>query len=126
MDAFALTSRSEGMPLVVLEAWAAGVPVIAARVGGLAEMIDHGRTGLLFPSGDEAALVAGLRILLADTDTQAARQMGAAGQRQAETLFDIRQTAANYHRQYLELLARKANGRLVSLAAPCLTYPGNP
>src|SRR5207302_10208239 len=52
MDVFALTSRSEGMPLSVLEAWAAGVPVVASRVGGLPELVEHGRNGMLFNFGD--------------------------------------------------------------------------
>lgn len=52
MDIFTLTSRSEGMPLSVLEAWAAGVPVVAAHVGGLPELIDHDRTGILVQGDD--------------------------------------------------------------------------
>src|SRR5262249_55707283 len=54
MDVFALTSRSEGMPLAILEAWAAGLPVVASRVGGIPEVVADGRTGLLFPAGDDA------------------------------------------------------------------------
>src|SRR5436853_484770 len=69
LDVFVLTSRSEGLPLVVLEAWAAGVPVVASAVGGLPKVIDPGRTGLLFPSGNEAALAEALVGLL--TDAQA-------------------------------------------------------
>ena len=48
MDVFALTSRSEGMPQSLLEASVCGVPVIASRVGGLPEIIEHDHTGLLF------------------------------------------------------------------------------
>ena len=59
MDIFALTSRLEGMPLVILEAWAAGLPVVASRVGGVPKMLAQGQTGLLFDSGDEAALSRG-------------------------------------------------------------------
>ncbi|HVW38501.1 MAG TPA: glycosyltransferase, partial [Pirellulales bacterium] len=52
MDVMALTSRSEGMPLAVLEAWAAGTPVVATRVGGLPELIADGETGLLVESNN--------------------------------------------------------------------------
>src|SRR5262249_21327275 len=64
MNVFALTSRSEGMPRAVLEAWAAGVPVVASRVGGLPELIADGQTGLLFPPGDENALARALLAIL--------------------------------------------------------------
>ena len=61
MDVFALTSRSEGMPQAVLEASIGELPVVASRVGGLPEVIDHGKTGLLFEPGNEAALLECLR-----------------------------------------------------------------
>jgi len=104
MDVFALTSRSEGMPLVVLEAWAAGLPVVASRVGGLPEMIQHGQNGLLFDTGNQPALLAAFDRLLADKEL--ARKMGHAGQRQVLENSHRRKMAGNYHQQYLELLAR--------------------
>ena len=66
MDVFALTSRLEGLPLAILEAWAAGLPVIASSVGGVPALVDPGRTGLLFPSGDEETLAGLLGELLAN------------------------------------------------------------
>ena len=75
MDSFALASRIEGLPLAILEAWAAGVPVVASRVGGVPALIDHGRTGLLFDPGDEAALARHLGDLL-DDPAQAGRTHG--------------------------------------------------
>ena len=75
MDLFALTSRSEGMPLSVLEAWAAGLPVVASRVGGLPELIEHGQTGLLFAPDDETELARVLGELVAEPG--GAEQIGA-------------------------------------------------
>lgn len=73
-DAFALSSRSEGLPLVVPEAMAAGLPIIATSVGGLPSVVDVGVTGLLVPV-DEAAFGAALATLA--TDRALAKRMGA-------------------------------------------------
>jgi glycosyltransferase involved in cell wall biosynthesis len=104
MDIFALTSRSEGMPLAVLEAWAAGLPVVATAVGGLPELIDDGRTGLLVPPDDEAALAHALLGLI--TAPAAARRMGGAGREQVDSTYSLHRMAETYHRHYLELLTR--------------------
>lgn len=64
-DVFALSSKSEGLPLVVPEAMAAGLPVVATSVGGLPSVVDPGVTGLLVPV-DEAAIGAALAALAAD------------------------------------------------------------
>lgn len=112
LDVFALTSRSEGMPLVVLEAWAAGLPVVASRVGGLPELIDDGRTGLLFEPDDEAALVSALRGLLADDGL--ARRLGAAGFRRVEETYSLRRMAEDYGRLYQALTGRPDSSALVT------------
>ena len=65
-DVFVLPSHSEGSPNALLEAMAAGVPVVAANVGGVPEIIKDGTNGLLVPSRDPAALAAGIRRLLSD------------------------------------------------------------
>ncbi len=75
-DVFALSSKSEGLPLVVPEAMAASLPIIATAVGGLPSVVDEGVTGLLVPV-DEAALSAALGTLIGDHDR--ARSMGAKG-----------------------------------------------
>jgi glycosyltransferase involved in cell wall biosynthesis len=103
MDVFALTSRSEGMPLSVLEAWAAGLPVVGSRVGGLPELIDDGRTGLLFDPEDEGALADVFAGLLDDPGR--ARGLGEAGRALVRERFDSRVMAEAYHRHYLRLLA---------------------
>ena len=55
-DLFALTSQSEGLPLVLLEAMALGLPVVATAVGGVPDLVEHETTGFLVPSGDCSAL----------------------------------------------------------------------
>jgi len=102
MDLFALTSRSEGMPLAILEAWAAGVPVVASRVGGVPEMMADGQTGLLFDPEDENALVAAMGRLIANRDLR--RAMVEAGRALVIEKYDLRVMAANYERHYRELL----------------------
>lgn len=73
-DVFALSSQTEGLPLVVPEAMAAGLPVVSTAVGGIPTVIDEGETGMLVPV-DEAALRTALRSLLEDQPR--ARKMGA-------------------------------------------------
>ena len=65
-DVFALPSRHEGFPLAVLEAFAAGMPVVATAVEGTLEAVADGVTGLLVPPGDPAALAAAVRRVLDD------------------------------------------------------------
>jgi len=64
-DAFVLSSRSEGLPLALLEAMATGLPVVSTNVGGVSEVVDHGRAGLLVPAGDEDALGRSIARLIA-------------------------------------------------------------
>jgi glycosyltransferase involved in cell wall biosynthesis len=68
VDVGALSSDWEGMPLFVLECMVTGTPVVATNVGGLPEMIEHDRTGLLVPPRDPAALAQAIGALLADPE----------------------------------------------------------
>ena len=83
----ALSSCREAMPNVVLEAMASGLPVVAPAVGGLPEVIEHGRTGLLVPSRDADALAKAMEMLLTDKSKQAA--FGAAGRKRVEASYSI-------------------------------------
>ena len=76
-DVFALPSRQEAMPLAALEAMDAGLPVVASRVFGSAEVVVDGETGLLVPPGDADALARSLGELLDDPERR--RRYGAAG-----------------------------------------------
>ena len=64
-DIFVLPSRSEAFPNAVLEAMSAGLPIVASAVGGILELIDDGRTGLLVPPGDPHTLAHGICRLMA-------------------------------------------------------------
>jgi glycosyltransferase involved in cell wall biosynthesis len=97
-DAFALASRMEGLPISVLEAMLAELPVVASRVGGLADAVADGETGLLVPSGDARALADALARVLGDAGLR--RRMGEAGRRRVRERFSlagmVERTAAVY------------------------------
>ncbi|MEN3534711.1 glycosyltransferase [Microbispora sp. ZYX-F-249] len=76
----------ENCPMSVLEAAVAGVPVVASRIGGLPELVDDGRTGLLVPPGDADALAAAMLRLAADPVR--ARELGAAARREVARRHD--------------------------------------
>jgi glycosyltransferase involved in cell wall biosynthesis len=83
--ALVVPSIYEGMPLVVLEAMEAAVPVVASRVSGIPEVVEDGRTGWLVPPEDPASLAAVLAAALGDPEE--ARRRGAAGRRLLEERF---------------------------------------
>ncbi|OGO46341.1 MAG: hypothetical protein A2Z30_07040 [Chloroflexi bacterium RBG_16_64_43] len=86
-DLMVLNSTYEGLPHVVLEAFAAGTPVLATRVGGTPEVVEHGVSGWLIPSGDEAELGRALRMLLGDAALR--ERLRAGGRRTLEGRFRL-------------------------------------
>jgi glycosyltransferase involved in cell wall biosynthesis len=103
-DIVALPSRfGEGCPNAILEAMAAGKPVVAARTGGVPEVVVDGETGLLVPREDPDALRAALLRLAADPALRA--RMGAAGRERAEREFSVPALVRSYEALYSELTA---------------------
>jgi len=86
-DLFVLPSLEEGMPNVVLEAMAAGVPVVATDVGGTPEVVVDGKTGLLVPPRCPASLAAAVTELIRDTER--AEQMGVEGRMRIASEFSL-------------------------------------
>lgn len=101
-DALVLASRWEGFPMVLLEAQASGLPVVATRVGGVPELIDDGTTGLLVPPEDSDALGARMDELV-DMDDSDRRTMGNRGRRRTRTRFDIEVIADHWEETYRRL-----------------------
>ena len=105
MDCFLLTSDSEGMPNVVLEAMASGLPVVTRPVEGIAELVTEG-TGFVSRSGDPAELAELVgRVASAPPETRLA--MGAAGRRRMTEHFSLEVMAGRYAALYDELTGRK-------------------
>jgi glycosyltransferase involved in cell wall biosynthesis len=103
-DLLVLPSYTEGLPNVVLEAFAAGVPVVATAVGGTPEVIDA-HCGVLVPPGDPQALAAGIRGALARG--KSLRDLGEAGRRHVREHFSFAAQAEHY----MELLAELCPAR---------------
>src|SRR5207244_3544963 len=85
IDVFALPSRSDSFGLVLLEAWANGVPNVAYRAGGIADVIRHEEDGLLAPCGDLAGLAAALGQLLSDGALR--QKLGQAGKQRTAEMY---------------------------------------
>lgn len=102
-DVYVQSSAWEGMPLTVLEAMAAGLPVIASAVDSLPEIIDNDRSGILFERGNISALAQHILALL--NDSARAKALGAAARETALTRFSAERMAADYARVFREVLA---------------------
>lgn len=85
LDLFVLPSRWEGFGLVLLEAMAAGKPIVASRISAIPEVVEEGRSALLVPPGDAPALTAAMQALLAEPLRR--RTMGAAGRARIAAAF---------------------------------------
>jgi L-malate glycosyltransferase len=111
-----LPSLSEGLSNVVLEAMAAGVPVVATSVGGTPEIVDDGVTGLLVPPRDAEALAHAISSLLADPARRLA--IGEAGRRRVEERFSLEAMVRATEQLYERLLREAGTLRWSSPAEP--------
>ncbi len=102
MDAFVLSSVTEGVPLTILEAMASRVPVVATRVGGIPEIIEDGKTGFLVASKDVQALKAKLENLIRDRGL--GQQLAEAGFHFVKQEYSLEKMCESYRKVYDELL----------------------
>jgi len=101
LDVFVLPSLNEGMGRVLVEAMAAGKPVVASRIGGITDLVRDGKNGLLVPPGDKKALAEAIGCLLEQPNL--ARQMGAYG-KEISRNFGLESMVAKIDSLYLKLL----------------------
>jgi glycosyltransferase involved in cell wall biosynthesis len=101
LDVVVLTSRNEGTPVALIEAGAAGRPVVATDVGGVAEVVRDGTSGFVVPPGDAAALAARVGSILDEPD--AARAMGLAGRAWVRARFGSERLVDDLTALYQEL-----------------------
>jgi glycosyltransferase involved in cell wall biosynthesis len=110
-DIFALSSVSEGLPISILEAMAAGAPVVATDVGGIAELVEDGTSGYLAPKRDPTAFAERLCLLVSDAALR--RSFGASGRARALAAFSPERMVTRTADVYETLIASKTSQRSV-------------
>jgi glycosyltransferase involved in cell wall biosynthesis len=103
LDVNVMSSFTEGLPIILLEAGAAGLPTVATAVGGIPEVIDDGQSGFLVPPGDAHALAQRIVTLL-DSDVQR-QAMGAAARERVQRDFSFAMTSRQYHDLFKKVTA---------------------
>lgn len=103
--AVVVPSHEEGLGLVAVEAMLSGAPVVASDSGGLRDVVEHGRTGILVPSNDAAGLGAALARLLAPDAADQRARLAEAGREHALATFAPRAVARDYAGIYREVVA---------------------
>ncbi len=105
-DVFVLSSLSEGLPMSVLEAMAAGLPLVLTRVGGMPELVTDGENGRLVPAGDPVALADAIDGLARDVALR--RAFGASSRARVEETFAL----SRFQEEHVRLYERLLEGRL--------------
>ncbi len=109
LDVFVLPSDSEAHPNALSEAMACGLPCLASRVGGIPEILDDGRGGMMFDPGDERGLAAGLQTLLGSPAIRQA--FGAAAWKRIREHYSLHVMMESYRTLYLRLSGVAANSK---------------
>lgn len=102
-DVFALSSLHEGVPMVLLEAMALGVPIVASHVGGIPEILEDSKEAVLVPAKDSEALARAIGVLAASSELRA--ELTRAARARVEIQFSIQLSAAKMHKMYRSLCA---------------------
>jgi sugar transferase (PEP-CTERM/EpsH1 system associated) len=105
LDVFTLTSKTEGLPLVIPEAMAAGLPVVSTAVGGIPTVVEEGVTGFLAPAGDAAALAGAFERLA--SDRALAENCGRVGRTLALERYSAERMVRDYLDVYEQALGRR-------------------
>ena len=112
-DVFALTSRSEGLPLVLLEAMAMGLPVLSTAVGGIPDLVEHGVTGFLVDATDHAGLVT--QLIWLSSRPQSALDVASAARRTVLERHSTEHMASAYEDLYFRVLRGVRGSRSAAL-----------
>ena len=107
-DIFALSSLAEGISNTILEAMAKGLPIVATDVGGNAELVNDGETGLLVASGDDRGFSRALDKLLCNKPMR--EQFGAAGLARANQTFSLPAMVSSYDEVYTQVIGSRQSG----------------
>ena len=106
-DVFVMSSRAEGLPMVLLEAMAARIPIVTTSVGGIPELLSSAE-GVLVPPDIPGALASAIRATIDDPAAASARAQAA--QRRQRSEFDVGPWSARYESLYRDLVAARAQG----------------
>jgi glycosyltransferase involved in cell wall biosynthesis len=105
-DVFVLPSFAEGVPVVLMEAMAAGLPVVTTRIAGISELVEDGISGYLVPPGDAASLAKSISLLLDDHELR--KLMGKAGRAKVQQEFNLQWESERLYRVIDSALQGKA------------------
>jgi glycosyltransferase involved in cell wall biosynthesis len=109
-DGYLMSSAWEGMPMVLLEAAAGGLPIVTTRVGGTAEVVLDGESGYLAPPGDSPALASAM-LRLMNLSQAERRALGERGREHIRTKYGLHRVVERWEELYREVLAEKAARR---------------